>query len=374
MPKRKKSAPKKSSNFLKYITWILSFIAVVVVVFVVGYYVGQDGAKKETVVKERPKDEVKPPIAQKLQEESVKKEHSKEEPSVNTKLKEVLQKESKTAEKPKETPLKSEPSRDVNITKQKEIVASKETVASKEVTKEYESASHEIEDGQLPTAPERKIVQGIHKPKLAIIIDDVSTSSHVNTIKSLHLPITMSFLPPSKSRPASDALAAKEDFYMVHLPMEAQDFKAEEPLTLRVDDSHAKILQRVEEIKQLFPRVKYINNHTGSKFTADEAAMDRLISVLKSQNIAFIDSRTTGNSKAQKVSKKYDLEYMGRDVFLDHQMDKGYIVSQIKKAIQVAKKHGSAISIGHPHTNTIAALNESKAILREVELVLVDKL
>ncbi|MDK9694079.1 MAG: divergent polysaccharide deacetylase family protein [Sulfurimonas sp.] len=374
MPKRKKSIPKKSSNFLKYIVWGLSFVAAIVVIFVVGYYVGQDGAKKETVAKERSKEEAKNSMIQKLEEESAKKERSKEEQSVSSKLKEVLQKESKVVEKPKEPSPKAELPKDTNVSKKKEVATVKEAITTKEVAKEYENASHEIEEGQLPTAPERKIVQSVHKPKLAIIIDDVSTSSHINAIKSLQIPITMSFLPPSKSRPSSDILAAKEDFYMVHLPMEAQDFKAEEPLTLRVDDSHAKILQRVEEIKRLFPRVKYINNHTGSKFTADEAAMDRLISVLKDQNIAFIDSRTTGNSKAQKVSKKYDLEYVGRDVFLDHQMDKGYIVAQIKKAIQVAKKHGTAIAIGHPHANTIAALAESKALLKEVELVLVDKL
>ena len=66
--------------------------------------------------------------------------------------------------------------------------------------------------------------------------------------------------------------------------------------------------------------------------------------------------------------------YVGRDVFLDHEIDKEYIKSQIKKAIEVAKMHGSAIAIGHPHSNTIAAISESKSLLKGVELVLVDKL
>ncbi|MGE0739662.1 divergent polysaccharide deacetylase family protein [Sulfurimonas sp.] len=367
MPKRKKTTPRKNSNFLQYIAWGLSLIIVIVVVFVAGYYVGHDGAKKEVTAKERSKEEAKRSMVQKLEEEAAAKERLKEQ-SVSQKLKEVLKKESQAEQAPQEAPKKEVAPKESNTTKQKEVRA------PKEAAKEYEDASHEVEEELLPIAPERKIATGSQKPKLAIIIDDVSASSHVLSIKSLHLPITMSFLPPSKSRPNSHTLAAKEDFYMVHLPMEAQSFKAEEPMTLRVDDSHTKILQRIEELKQLFPRVRYINNHTGSKFTADEAAMDRLITVLKSQNIAFIDSRTTGGSKAQKVSRKYDLEYMGRDVFLDHQMDKNYIVAQIKKAIQIAKKHGSAIAIGHPHANTIAALGESKSLLKEVELVLVDKL
>lgn len=45
-------------------------------------------------------------------------------------------------------------------------------------------------------------------------------------------------------------------------------------------------------------------------------------------------------------------------------MDKPYILSQIKKAIEIAKKHGSAIAIGHPHANTIAAISESKTFFR----------
>jgi polysaccharide deacetylase 2 family uncharacterized protein YibQ len=156
--------------------------------------------------------------------------------------------------------------------------------------------------------------------------------------------------------------------------MEAQNFAREEPFTLKIGDSQEKISQRVAELKKLFPKVEFINNHTGSKFTADESAMNKLLFSLKSQNIAFIDSRTTADSKVQKASKKYGLNYVGRDIFLDHKMDKTYIKSQIKKAIEVAKSHGSAIAIGHPHANTILAINESKALFGDVELVLVDKL
>ena len=63
-----------------------------------------------------------------------------------------------------------------------------------------------------------------------------------------------------------------------------------------------------------------------------------------------------------------------RDSFLDHELDKDYVKGQIKKAIKVAKVHGSAIAIGHPHANTLLAISESKHLFSEVELVLVDKL
>jgi polysaccharide deacetylase 2 family uncharacterized protein YibQ len=141
-----------------------------------------------------------------------------------------------------------------------------------------------------------------------------------------------------------------------------------------VNDSQEQISKRVSEIKKLFPNVEYVNNHTGSKFTSNEAAMNRLIFALNTNNIKFIDSRTTGQTKAPKVLKNYGLRYLGRDIFLDHHMDKPYILAQIKKAVKIAKIHGTAIAIGHPHKNTLQALRESKKVLQEVELVFVNQL
>ena len=247
----------------------------------------------------------------------------------------------------------------------------------KKETKQYTSASHEYDDAVVAKPPVRvkrdlKLVST--KPKLAIIIDDVSVRSHVKAIKELGIPLTMSFLPPSSFRPNSAKLAAKEKHYMVHLPMEAQNFNKEEPFTLKTSYSQQKISERIRELKKLFPRVEYINNHTGSKFTSNEVAMNRLIIALKREKINFIDSRTTAETKAPKVMKNFGLNYVGRDVFLDHKMEKAYIKTQIRKAIKLAKAHGTAIAIGHPHVNTILALRESKKLFKDVDLVYINEL
>ena len=240
----------------------------------------------------------------------------------------------------------------------------------------YITPNHEVDD---KASPPKKIVKRevkvvSNKPKLAIIIDDVCTRTQVRKIHNLGIKVNMSFLPPSSARPNSAKLASKERFYMVHLPMEAMHFNAEEPLTLKVHDSKNTIEKRIKELKRLFPKVKYINNHTGSKFTANEQAMNRLIYVLNKEDIFFIDSRTTGRTKVPKVMKNYGLKYMARDVFLDNRQDKKYIQKQIKKAIKVAKRHGSAIAICHPHSTTLKTLKESKYLFKDVELVLIDKL
>jgi len=339
MSKRKKRTAKKSSNLLTYIAIFLTFIAVILSSLVAGYYIGYGDGEHDVSKKQRLHEKARLSMLQKLEDASTKKEHK----SVNNRLKEVLKKDLKD-------------------------------VTKKEKIKSNISASHEYDVATVPKAPKRKVTRVLGKPKLAIIIDDVSVKSHVNAIKSLNIPLTMSFLPPSKFRPNSAKLAAKEKFYMVHLPMEAMSFTKEEPFTLRVSDSQKKIQQRVAKIKKLFPRVRYINNHTGSKFTSNELAVNKLIYALEKENINFIDSRTIASTKVPKVMKNYGKRYMARDVFLDHHMDKKYVKAQIKKAIQIAKKHGTAIAIGHPHINTILALNESKKLFKDVELVLINKL
>ncbi|MEA3522342.1 MAG: divergent polysaccharide deacetylase family protein, partial [Campylobacterota bacterium] len=202
-----------------------------------------------------------------------------------------------------------------------------------------------------------------------IIIDDVSFKRDVRRIKALDIPLTMSFLPPNKRHPDSAKLASKEPYYMVHIPLEAMSFNATESNTLYTKDSQQHIMKRINEIKRLFPKVKYINNHTGSKFTANEIAMNRLMFALRKKNMMFIDSRTTAETKVPRVMKNYGLPYIARDVFLDHVADVAEIKKQIKKAIAVAKRSGSAIAIGHPRTDTLQAIRESKHLFKGVELV-----
>lgn len=331
---KRKSALKKDSKVLNYFVWGLSIVALLLIGVIVGYYFGYSKAQDSYSTKI----------------DSTEKKYLSQNKRLEQKL--LAEKEKKST---LETRLKS--------------------VLNAQV-KEYTSPSHELDtkDSKIPKNIHREKKHTKHRPKLAIIIDDVMTKHHVRAIKNLRLPLTMSFLPPSKARPNSARLAAKERFYMVHLPMEAMHFNAEEPLTLRTTDSKDMIEDRIVHLQKLFPRVKYINNHTGSKFTADERAMRDLITILNDKKIHFIDSRTTAKTKAPKLMKEFGLRYVARDVFLDHKQDKAYIKKQIKRAIKIAKKCGYAVAIGHPHKNTLQALAESKNLFKGVELVYINKI
>jgi len=262
-----------------------------------------------------------------------------------------------------------------------DLVGRLQDVLSKEQHKKEIDTKHEFDTNRLghpPKGPKRvvkkkKIYSNFKKPKLAIIMDDVSFAHDVRSIKALNMPITMSFLPPSSVHPDSAKLASREPLYMVHLPLEAMTFSAEEPITLRVTDSKETIVKRVKEVKSLFPRAYFVNNHTGSRFTSNKRAVKDLIVALNNEGIGFLDSRTTAQTKVPEVMASLGKPYIARDLFLDHEANVAYIEGQIKKAVKKAKAHGYAIAICHPRKETLQALKNSKRVLQSVELVLVNK-
>lgn len=370
---KKRSRAKKESNILKYIAWFLALVALSLLALAGGYYLGFENAKTKLEEKEKNKKERRLELLKRIEATNVPTVEN-----VKDRLKKVLE-EDVQAKEEKKTVKSKQTEKEFQKGQEKQLDKISKTL-KKEVLKvrEYAGASHEYatKDTKKPPLRAKRQPRIIHanKPRLAIIIDDVSVKSQVTNIKSLGFDVTMSFLPPSNARPHSAKLAAKEDFYMVHLPMEAQSFSAEEPDTLRIGHTQKEVSSRIRDIKKLFPNVRYINNHTGSKYTADERAMNRLILALNSNSISFIDSRTTSKTEVPKVMKNFALKYVARDVFLDHHMEKSYVKKQIKEAIRIAKSEGMAIAIGHPHKNTIAALRESKNILRDVDLVYINKI
>lgn len=253
-----------------------------------------------------------------------------------------------------------------------------EDLLTRERSREEVSPQHEYAPNNKkappPPAAERPLRPAGSEAKLVIIMDDVSYARDVKAIQSTGLPLVMSFLPPSSRHMDSALLAKQEGKYMVHLPLEAVAFHDEEPNTLHVDSSEEEIEKRLDGLKQLYPNVHYMNNHTGSKFTSDSAAMDKLIRIMKKEGLQFVDSRTIASSKAREATAKYGMRYLTRDVFLDDQDGVSNVKKQIKEAVAKAKRYGTAIAIGHPRVDTIKALSESKALLKEVQLVGIDQI
>ena len=304
----------------------------------------------------------------------------------------ILEKDLETEETKKEIfeqELKKDILKEV-LEKQKEIEKSK--IEEKVEIKQAKEPSKEIEDEiieektqiEKPITKQKKdlITKKDNykydlktKPKLVIIIDDVVSKSQKDKILNIGYPITMAFLPPNSGHKESAIIAQNLPFHMIHFPMQAsKNFKNIEVNTLNISDSYETIEARVKQLRVLYPNATYTNNHTGSVFTENYEAMDKLFRALKKYNFIFVDSKTTPNSVAKELSIKYQMPYIVRDTFLDNDRSFTAIQNQLKDAIRVAKKQGFAIAIGHPYEVTFKVLKESKHLLNDVEPIFLNKL
>ncbi|WP_107691736.1 divergent polysaccharide deacetylase family protein [Campylobacter concisus] len=208
------------------------------------------------------------------------------------------------------------------------------------------------------------------RAKLVIIIDDVATFEHASMIKSLGLKITPSIFPATKTHPDTPNIARTFEFYMIHLPMQAKHFDSPEIGTLTINESFESMLEKIKKIRKDFPRAKYTNNHTGSRFTSDFDAMDKAYRALIEQGFIFVDSKTIAQTAVARAAKKHNQPYISRDIFLDDDPSASAVRRELVAAVNLAKKRGYAIAIGHPKKNTIAVIKESKNnLLKDVDVV-----
>ena len=208
------------------------------------------------------------------------------------------------------------------------------------------------------------------RAKLVIIIDDVATFEHASMIKSLGLKITPSIFPATKTHPDTPNIARTFEFYMIHLPMQAKHFDSPEIGTLTINESFESMHEKIKKIRKDFPRAKYTNNHTGSRFTSDFDAMDKAYRALIEQGFVFVDSKTIAQTAVARAAKKHNQPYISRDIFLDDDPSASAVRRELVAAVNLAKKRGYAIAIGHPKKNTITVIKESKNnLLKDVDVV-----
>jgi polysaccharide deacetylase 2 family uncharacterized protein YibQ len=203
-------------------------------------------------------------------------------------------------------------------------------------------------------------------PRLAIIIDDCGQWPVTERgFIALPVALTLSVLPHVRygSEIAHDAQAAGKGV-MLHLPMEPLSGIDPGPgrITTSMDD--AAITAQVRDDIASVPLATGVNNHEGSRATADDRVMRDVAEVLATDHLFFIDSLTTGSSVAERDAHAAGIATASRDVFLDNVADVDATEAQLRRAAQVAKAHGSAIAIGHPRPTTLTAV---RALLPELQ-------
>lgn len=227
--------------------------------------------------------------------------------------------------------------------------------------------------------PEAEPQRPEHRPrkKLAVIIDDLGNNME-GTEEILSMPVkltvaVMPFLPTTQQ----DAKRAHERGYdvLLHLPMEPKQGRPEwlgpgAILTRMADDE---VRKKVEEAIDNVPFAVGINNHMGSKATADERIMSIVLDVCKERGLFFVDSKTNYRSVVGKLCEQKGMPQVNNHIFLDDVASTEHISKQMVKVADWLKNHEYCVTIGHVGTKgkkTASVLKRSiDSIQQEADFV-----
>jgi polysaccharide deacetylase 2 family uncharacterized protein YibQ len=211
-------------------------------------------------------------------------------------------------------------------------------------------------------------------PAVAIIIDDLGKQmAPGRRAIALPGPVACSFLPrePHTTRLAEVAHRNGKEV-LLHLPMESIDGRRLDAGAVTLDMTHAEFSRTVRSNLARVPYAIGINNHMGSLLTRHPGHMFWLMrEMLHRQPMYFVDSRTTVATVARQVAQENGVPSIDRNVFLDNQANDREIAYQFKRLVQLARKQGTALAIGHPHPETLAVLEREIPKLGQQGLQLV---
>lgn len=244
-----------------------------------------------------------------------------------------------------------------------------------------------------PTLP-RWVTNAVPKittgsPKLALVIDDMGglPAETAQAIAQLPSPTTFAFLPYA-ANVENLAQQVRSDGHevLIHVPMQPKprqasytpDAPAAEilnpgPNTLLTTDTPEQLTEKIAaNLNGLKHLAVGINNHMGSQFTQSETGMRAVLQTLEAEQLLFLDSKTTAPTATRKAAQGLTLPILTRNIFLDDTPENlASIRTQLAAAAAYARKHGSAIAIGHPHPSTLQVLAEELPNLTSSGIVLV---
>jgi polysaccharide deacetylase 2 family uncharacterized protein YibQ len=188
----------------------------------------------------------------------------------------------------------------------------------------------------------KRPAQAAHRGRIVLILDDVGFDHQpLSAAMRIDPNVNFSILPNARRASEVANLLHKQGFEVLcHLPMEPEQFPRVSPgegavLTTMSD---AEIARTTMANLQAVPYARGVNNHMGSRATADRRVMAREMSVRAAS----------------------------RNVFLDDVASDAAVRHQIRELAREAEEHGIAIGIGHMYPATVRVLMaEAPALRRE---------
>ena len=191
---------------------------------------------------------------------------------------------------------------------------------------------------------------------LSLIIDDLGQNlPRDRRALALPGPVTLAVMPdtPHAAQFAREAHSAGKTV-IIHMPMDP----ATGPFAWHPDLPQAELQARLDAAIKAVPYAAGLNNHEGSRMTSQPDPMTWLMASLQQHHLFFVDSRTSAKTVGAAKAQAAGVPSVSRDVFLDDVRTPEAVAKQLQTAIDMARKHGSVVVIGHPYPVTLDLLEK----------------
>ena len=196
-------------------------------------------------------------------------------------------------------------------------------------------------------------------PAVAIVVDDFGyrADALVDDFLAVPVPITVTVIPGLRhsGRVCRKAAAAGKEI-LCHLPMEPEKGAADDgeiPL-VRVDMDEGKIREIVSRALESVPGAAGMNNHMGSRATADRGVMRAVLAECRERGLFFLDSMTSNHSVVAETAAEMGVATAGNDLFIDNRGDDER--ENLRKLISLARRRGGAVGIMHVRRSSLEQL------------------
>lgn len=211
------------------------------------------------------------------------------------------------------------------------------------------------------------------KNKVAIIIDDMGYSLRaIKEITTIGKPLTIAVLPLSPLAKETAQIAHQNGLEIIlHLPLESINHQEGNNWTegmIHSEMSKEEVIEAVDKSLDQVPYAIGVNNHMGSKITANEILMRIILERLKERDLFFIDSRTTNHSVAYITAQSLGIPSAYRKVFLDTENEEDIIRRKLIELFRLAQKEGWALGICHPTVETLKVLKENFHLIDKYDI------
>ncbi|MDD5833645.1 MAG: divergent polysaccharide deacetylase family protein [Treponema berlinense] len=287
--------------------------------------------------------------------------------------------DSKELKKSADSAKKDENSKNVNKTSQKQNADSKKNSAkSIENTNKIQTENKNIQKTKPEIENKSKTVENLEKSKkneqiqnkekkqdlpflippaqngatLVFVIDDAGMNAeYTKRYASLPFPLTIAVLPKLlHSKDCAYIVRSSGKELILHQPMQSLNHNLDPgPGKISVDMSFSQISSIINEnLAEIGPGVKGLNNHEGSEVTEDVLRIGAVLDVCLENKIYFLDSRTTANTKAPQAALERDMTIFEKSgPYIDNIVSREAMLKEIYKSLEAANKNGSAIVIAH---------------------------